>query len=123
MSRVGKLPIKLPAGVEININDNHVTVKGKLGSLEYDLLPGISVETADGYLKVKRAAETKQMKANHGLSRALLQNMVTGVSEGYEKNSACHRNRLFGRKNRTLVKADFRLFARYNGAGSERTDS
>ncbi|HOD17840.1 MAG TPA: 50S ribosomal protein L6 [Candidatus Cloacimonadota bacterium] len=85
MSRVGKLPIKLPAGVEININDNHVTVKGKLGSLEYDLLPGISVETADGYLKVKRAAETKQMKANHGLSRALLQNMVTGVSEGYEK--------------------------------------
>jgi large subunit ribosomal protein L6 len=85
MSRVGKLPIKLPSGVDINIKESHVTVKGKLGTLDFDLMPGISVEKEDGTLHVKRADETKQMKANHGLCRALLQNMVTGVSEGFEK--------------------------------------
>lgn len=85
MSRVGKLPIKLPSGVAIELKDNHLIVKGNLGMLEYDLLPGISVDHADNVLEVKRADETKQMRAFHGLSRALIQNMVTGVSAGFEK--------------------------------------
>jgi large subunit ribosomal protein L6 len=85
MSRVGKLPIKLPSGVSVDIKENHVSVKGKLGSLDYDLLPGITVEQIDETLQVKREDETKDIRAKHGLSRALIQNMVTGVNEGYEK--------------------------------------
>jgi large subunit ribosomal protein L6 len=85
MSRVGKLPIKLPSGVSYEIKDSHLTVKGSLGTLEYDLMPGITIETVDGTIQVMRADETKQMRANHGLSRALIQNMVTGVSAGFEK--------------------------------------
>lgn len=85
MSRVGKLPIKLPADVTIDVKDSLVTVKGKLGVLSYNLLPGITVEKVESTLQVNRADETKQMRAFHGLSRALIQNMVTGVSEGYEK--------------------------------------
>lgn len=85
MSRVGKLPIKLPSDVTFELKNNHLTVKGKLGLLEYDLLPGITVEKVENTLQVNRADETKQMRAMHGLSRALIQNMVTGVSEGYEK--------------------------------------
>lgn len=85
MSRVGKLPIKLPAGVSYEVKDNHLTVKGALGSLEYDLMSGITLETVEGTLQVKRADDSKQMRAVHGLSRALIQNMVTGVSSGFEK--------------------------------------
>lgn len=85
MSRVGNLPIKLPSGVTVEVKNSHLTVKGKLGSLEYELLPGITVETEDGLVKVKKAEETKDMRARHGLSRALIQNMITGVSEGFEK--------------------------------------
>ncbi len=85
MSRVGKLPIKLPANVTVSINENLVKIKGNLGELDYQLLPGITVEQVENILVVKRIDDTKQMKAWHGLSRALLQNMVTGVSTGYEK--------------------------------------
>lgn len=85
MSRVGNLPIKLPSGVSVEVKDSRVTIKGTLGVLNYDLLPGIIIKTEDNTIKVIRADETKQMKARHGLSRALIQNMVTGVSEGFEK--------------------------------------
>ncbi len=85
MSRVGKLPINLPAGISIDLKESRLTVKGKLGSLEYELLPGISVELAEGKLNVKRIDDSKQMRAFHGLSRALIQNMVTGVTDGFEK--------------------------------------
>jgi len=85
MSRVGNLPIKLPSDVTVENKNNHVIVKGKLGVLEYDLILGITLEQSEGLLLVKRSDETKQMKANHGLSRALIQNMVSGVSEGFEK--------------------------------------
>jgi large subunit ribosomal protein L6 len=85
MSRVGRLPIKLPSEVSIEVKDNHITVKGKLGVLDYELLPGITAETIDGTLQIKRAEETKDMRAKHGLSRALIQNMVSGVTEGFEK--------------------------------------
>jgi len=85
MSRVGKLPIKLPSEVSVDIKDSLVTVKGNLGVLDYSLLPGITVAQVENTLQVSRADETKQMRAIHGLSRALIQNMVTGVSVGYEK--------------------------------------
>ncbi len=85
MSRVGKLPIKLPSGVNYELKDNHLTVKGALGTLEYNLMPGISIENVEGVLHVKRVDDSKQMRAVHGLSRALIQNMITGVSVGFEK--------------------------------------
>jgi len=83
MSRIGKAPVKLPADVKVTLDGNKVLVKGKLGSLSYDLLPGISVEIEDNVLRVARVDDSRQMKAFHGLSRALIQNMVTGVNEGY----------------------------------------
>ncbi|MBM4398834.1 MAG: 50S ribosomal protein L6 [Candidatus Cloacimonetes bacterium] len=85
MSRVGKLPIKLPEGVTIEIKENQVSVMGKLGSLQYDLLPGITLNRDENELHIQRADDSKDLKAKHGLSRALIQNMVTGVSEGFEK--------------------------------------
>ncbi len=83
MSRIGKAPIKIPAGVNVSINGTQVKVKGSLGELSYDLLPGIGLSESDGILNVSRSDDSRQMRAYHGLSRALLQNMVTGVSTGY----------------------------------------
>ena len=85
MSRIGKAPIKLSSDVNIKIDDNTITVKGKLCELSYTLMPGISLELNENALNVKRADDTKNQRAVHGLSRALIQNMVIGVSEGYKK--------------------------------------
>ncbi len=85
MSRIGKLPIKIPAGVTIDFNDNSiVTVKGPKGELKQKLTGDITVEVQDGMIHVKRPSEQKKHKALHGLYRALINNMVTGVSEGYK---------------------------------------
>ena len=84
MSRIGKLPITLPAKVEISVaSDNVVTVKGPKGTLTQRLDPDITVEMEDGTLVVKRPTEQKRHKALHGLYRALINNLVVGVSEGY----------------------------------------
>ncbi len=83
MSRIGKSPIKIPAGVNVNVDNSLVTVKGALGELKYELLDGITVNEENGVLTVLRADESRKIRAFHGLSRALIQNMVTGVSEGY----------------------------------------
>ncbi len=84
MSRIGKMPITLPDGVEVNITDtNRVQVKGKLGELEQLLDPAISVKNDDGKLVLERATEKKEHKSLHGLYRALIANMVKGVSEGF----------------------------------------
>ncbi|MBN2173116.1 MAG: 50S ribosomal protein L6 [Bacteroidales bacterium] len=84
MSRIGKLPIAIPAGVEIKVNDeNIVTVKGKLGELHQKLDPAITVKIEDGQLTLSRATEEKDHKSKHGLYRALINNMVQGVSEGF----------------------------------------
>jgi len=84
MSRIGKLPISVPEGVEINIaKDNVVTVKGKLGELHQQINKDMSIKFEDGTLTIERPSESKEHKAQHGLSRALLNNMVTGVSEGF----------------------------------------
>ncbi|MFA5782575.1 MAG: 50S ribosomal protein L6 [Bacteroidales bacterium] len=85
MSRIGKLPIALPKGVTVNVSDkNVVTVKGPLGELQQALDPAITVEVQDANLIVKKSTEQKRHKALHGLYRALLNNMVVGVSTGYK---------------------------------------
>jgi large subunit ribosomal protein L6 len=85
MSRIGKLPINLPAGVEVSVSPaNLVAVKGKLGSLTQQVDPDIIVKVEGTQLLVERPTEQKRHKALHGLYRSLLNNMVTGVSQGFE---------------------------------------
>jgi len=84
MSRIGNLPIELPKGVEIKIDKNHVTVKGAKGSLTQSFDADITVKVEDGKILVSRPTEQKRHKALHGLTRALINNMVIGVSEGYK---------------------------------------
>lgn len=85
MSRIGKLPITIPAGVEVKVNDeNLVSVKGPLGELSQKVDSEIEVAVEDGTINVKRANDAKRQKSMHGLYRALLNNMVEGVSKGYE---------------------------------------
>ncbi len=85
MSRIGKLPIAIPAGVEIDVSSNNiVTVKGKLGTLKQAIDPAITVAVEDGNIVVKRHTEQKRHKSLHGLYRALIANMVKGVSEGFK---------------------------------------
>lgn len=85
MSRVGKLPIPIPEKVKIDIKDTKVTVTGPKGSLNRELHPGFVVEIEDNHMVVKRPSDTKKNRSLHGLFRALLNNMVVGVSEGYKK--------------------------------------
>ena len=86
MSRIGKLPISVPAGVDISVdNDNAVTVKGPKGSLTTKVDRDITVAIEDGTLTVTRPTEQKRHKAMHGLYRSLINNMVEGVSKGFEK--------------------------------------
>lgn len=85
MSRIGKLPISLPAGVEVKKEDRRVTVTGPKGSLTLQLLPEVEVEVQDSNLVVKRKSDEKKAKAIHGLTRSLLNNMVIGVSSGWSK--------------------------------------
>ncbi|MEY3242220.1 MAG: hypothetical protein RIR11_3659 [Bacteroidota bacterium] len=86
MSRIGKLPIALPAKVEISVaSDNIVTVKGPKGSLSQKVDPDITMNVEDGKLIVARPTDQKRHRAMHGLYRALINNMVVGVSEGYTK--------------------------------------
>ncbi|GAB2950528.1 50S ribosomal protein L6 [Hymenobacter coalescens] len=84
MSRIGKLPISLPSGVQVSVdNDNTITVKGPKGELKTAVDRDITVRTEDNTVVVERPTEQKRHKAMHGLYRSLLNNMVTGVSTGY----------------------------------------
>ena len=85
MSRVGRLPIVIPAGVDIDVTDNHVVVKGPKGSLERDIPPLLSVVREDGQLRVERPDDQKRARELHGLTRTLINNMVVGVTEGYRR--------------------------------------
>ncbi|NUS53502.1 MAG: 50S ribosomal protein L6 [Streptomycetaceae bacterium] len=85
MSRIGKLPIAVPSGVDVAIDGAQVTVKGPKGTLTHTLAAPITIEQADGVLDVRRPDDERQSKALHGLSRTLVNNMVVGVTEGYEK--------------------------------------
>lgn len=85
MSRVGKAPISVPAGVEVSFKDGVVTAKGKLGELKQEISSDLEFSVEDGIITLSRSNEEKQTRANHGLYRALINNMVIGVSEGFEK--------------------------------------
>ncbi|MDD3637309.1 MAG: 50S ribosomal protein L6 [Bacteroidales bacterium] len=84
MSRIGKLPIDIPAGVEIKIDDQLVTVKGKLGELKQQLDEAVNVKVEANQVILERQSDAIDHRAKHGLYRALIQNMVKGVSEGFE---------------------------------------
>jgi len=85
MSRIGLNPIALPAGVEVKVDGNVVTVKGPKGELSQEISELITVEVEGGVINLKRDGETKAEKSQHGLSRTLIANMVTGVSDGFQK--------------------------------------
>ncbi|RMD86809.1 MAG: 50S ribosomal protein L6 [Calditrichaeota bacterium] len=85
MSRVGKKPIEIPQGVEVSVQDHVISVKGPKGTLTRKIVSGIDVEIADGRIDVKRPNETKYYKSLHGLFRTLINNMVEGVTKGFEK--------------------------------------
>ncbi len=86
MSRIGKRPIPLPPGVDVKIEGRHIVVRGPLGTLERDLVPDIEVRREGDTLVVTRPSDSKPHRAFHGLTRALVANMVIGVSEGYRKD-------------------------------------
>ena len=85
MSRIGKSPVNIPAGVSVTVKDNLVTVKGAKGELEQAINPDIKVEVKDGEIQLTRPSDDKNHRAMHGLYRSLINNMVIGVSEGYQK--------------------------------------
>lgn len=86
MSRIGKLPIQIPAGVTITTKDDVVTVKGPKGELSQQINPDIKLTIEDGVLTLSRPSDERMHRAQHGLYRSLINNMVIGVSEGYKKS-------------------------------------
>ncbi len=85
MSRIGKLPIEVPKGVKVEVKGNTVVVQGPKGTLQQDFLPQVSFAIDEKEVKVSRKDDTKQSKALHGLYRNLVNNMVIGVSQGFQK--------------------------------------
>jgi len=85
MSRIGNNPITLPEGITFDINENVVTVKGKLGELSQEIVSDITVKVEEGKVIVERPSDSKDHKAKHGLYRALFNNMIIGVSTGWTK--------------------------------------
>ena len=85
MSRIGREPVAIPAGVDVKVENNVVTVKGPLGTLTENINAAMTVKVDAGVLTVTRPNDENEMKALHGLTRALIANMVTGVTKGYEK--------------------------------------
>lgn len=85
MSRIGKMPIKIPAGIKVTVEDTTVTVKGPKGELKQTFDPAMTIKVENNQIVVNAPAN-KEYNAKHGLTRALLNNMVIGVSEGYKKN-------------------------------------
>ncbi len=102
MSKIGRLPITIPASVTLTINDGVVIVKGPKGELSYTVKPKIKLELTGDQLVITRTSEDKPVRALHGLTRALIANMVKGVSEGFTKNlelvGTGYRARLAGTK-------------------------
>lgn len=86
MSRIGKKPVEIPKGVTINLDGNNIKVKGPKGELNRTIHPSMKTEIAEGELIVTRPNDLKESRALHGLTRALIQNMVVGVTESYKKS-------------------------------------
>ncbi len=85
MARIGKIPVKLPEGVKVNIKQDKITVTGEKGELSFVKNPLISVEEVDGSIVVSRKNDSREQKSLHGLTRSLINNMVIGVTEGFQK--------------------------------------
>ncbi|MBM6400100.1 50S ribosomal protein L6 [Phycicoccus sonneratiae] len=90
MSRIGRLPVTVPSGVDVTISGQTVTVKGPKGELSHTVAEPITIEQADGTLEVKRPDDERASRSLHGLTRSLINNMVLGVTEGYEKKLEIH---------------------------------
>ena len=86
MSRIGKKPVAIPQGVQVNLKNHSIEVKGKLGTLSQALHPSIAVKQDGGNIVVERPNDTPSVRALHGLTRALIANMVTGVSAGFKRD-------------------------------------
>lgn len=85
MSRIGKAPIEIPAGVTVTVKGDEVTVKGPKGELSQKINPELTVKVEDGHVTLTRPSDDREHRAQHGLYRALIHNMVVGVSQGYRK--------------------------------------
>ena len=86
MSRIGKMPVTIPSGVKVTLDGNHITVEGPKGKLERDFHPNMTVKAEDNVITVERPSDKKEDRALHGLTRALINNMVVGVSTGFKKD-------------------------------------
>ena len=86
MSRIGKLPITIPAGVEVSMSNGVIVVKGSKGTLSQEIDSKVSVEIADGTITLSRSSDHKDARSKHGLYRSLINNMIVGVSAGWKKN-------------------------------------
>jgi large subunit ribosomal protein L6 len=85
MSRIGRMPVVVPSGVDVTINGRHVRVKGPKGELSVEIPAPIDIQQSDGTITVTRPSDEGEIRALHGLSRSLIANMVTGVTDGYRK--------------------------------------
>ena len=85
MSRIGRKPIQVPSGVEVKIDGQHITVKGPKGTLEHDFHKDMTVSFDNGVIEVTRPSDNKAHRSLHGLTRTLINNMVTGVQNGFSK--------------------------------------
>jgi len=85
MSRIGKIPIAIPKGVEVKLTDGSIEIKGPKGTLSRTIPPRVTVKEEDGHIVVTREDDHRESRAMHGLTRALLNNMVVGVTEGFKK--------------------------------------
>jgi large subunit ribosomal protein L6 len=85
VSRVGRLPVVVPSGVEVKIEGSHVKIKGPKGEMEYTFSPKIEITLNEGEVTIKRPSDARDMRSLHGTTRALIQNMVTGVTDGFQK--------------------------------------
>ena len=90
MSRIGKMPIPVPSGVQVNVDGSKVTVKGPQGEMTREFHPELSITLEDDILRVQRPNDERQFKALHGLTRALINNMVVGVTQGFSKILEIH---------------------------------
>ena len=86
MSRIGKLPVAIPSGVDVTLNDGSVAVKGPKGQLQQHILPVITVTIEDGKVVVARKSDDKPGRSAHGLTRTLINNMIEGVTKGFRKS-------------------------------------
>ena len=85
MSRIGRLPVEVPSGVDVNIKGSQVKIKGPKGEMEFTFSPDIDLSFKDGEISVTRPSDAREMRSLHGTTRSLIQNMVIGVTDGFQK--------------------------------------